>query len=127
MNRHLTFALGIAIAAAAAAIAIASGPALADDITIDKTPFVSTMSRADVKSGLLNRAGPMRYGANEGSAEYNEVPQLKSSYTSEQAKADYIAARREVRELNGEDSGSSYFTVTRARGNPTSTMGAPAR
>lgn len=38
-------------------VAFASTAALADDITIDRSPFVSVATRADVKAGVLQARG----------------------------------------------------------------------
>ena len=40
--------------------------------------------------------------------------QVASGYTREQARAEYIASRDEVRAMNGEDSGSAMLTQIRA-------------
>ena len=125
MNRNLASALGIVAAAAAAAVAMASSKAFADDITIANTPMVSKTSRAEVQADLLKNSRLAREQASEWSMQFNQGSQIKSSYTGAQAKADYAASRDEVRALNAEDSGSSYFSIKRA--DPTRAMGGPAR
>ena len=129
MNRNIASALatGTTIAAAAlAAVAITAGNAYADDITIDKTPFVSTRTRAEVQAELLNQPELVRAAASEWSMQ-QDSPHAKSTFTSEQAKAEYKVSRQYVSALTGEDSGSAYFikrTVSpRATG---ATMGGPA-
>ena len=109
MNRNLASTLSIVSTAAAAFAfaAIASGNAYADDITIDPTPFVSTKTRAEVRSEVLGRAEQLRMANSEWPTEMN--PPFHSTVTRAQVKDDYIASRREVNALNGEDSGSSYL------------------
>ncbi len=118
MNDKLAYSLTIASTAAAAlALATASlgsANAYADDITIDPTPFVSTRTRAEVQAELMGQAEVLRGESSEWAMQQNAAGQ-HSSYTSAQAKADYIAARREVNALNAEDSGSSYFTSLQRR------------
>jgi hypothetical protein len=113
MNRNIASALAMGtatLAAALAVIAIASRPAYADDITIDQTPFVSTRTRADVRAELMGRSR----GDNEWVRQYNQASQAATGYTREQATADYKASRDYVSAVNGEDSGSAYFTRTAA-------------
>lgn len=57
---------------------------------------------------------------------YNEVPQIKSTYTSQQAMAEYKVSRDLVRALNSEDSGSAFFIKGPAP-QGTAIMGGPAR
>ncbi len=129
MNRTTSTALAVATAAAAAAIAIASGDAFADDITIDNTPFVSTLSRAEVRSELLKQPDHWRHASDEWTSQLNGVPQLNGTSTvaKGQARSDYKTNRLEVNALNGEDSGSFHLARTRGAANGTSVMGGPAR
>ena len=110
MNRNLasTLALTTTAAAAIALAALASSNAYADDITIDNTPFVSSRTRAEVQAEVMGQADALRMANSEWSTQSNSSL-AHSDFTSAQAKAEYIAARREVNALNGEDSGSSYF------------------
>lgn len=127
MNRNMTTALVIAAAAAAAALAMASGKAFADDITIENKPFVSSLSRAEVRADLLRNSQFAREHATEWAMQLNRDPQVRSAYTSRQARADYATSRDEVMQLNGEDSGSAYLAMQRTNGNATRAMGAAAR
>ena len=127
MNRNIASALamGTAIAAAAVAVAfIASGTAHADDITIDKTPFVSSMSRDEV-SAQLKVPYP---GGNPWAGRY-DMFQIKSATTSAQVTGEYERSRDEVNALTGEDSGSAYFVKSAVPfgANTGTTMGGPAR
>jgi hypothetical protein len=128
MTRQLASALAAAvgIAAAAAAATIASGTAHAEDITIDKIPFVSNRSRAEVEAELLSRPALARSGGSEWSMQFNQGSVVKSTLTSDQVQADYKSSRDYVSALTGEDSGSSYFLKQPVAPNATS-MGAPAR
>ncbi len=116
MNRKLASTLSIVSTAAAAFAfaAIASGNAYADDITIDATPFVSTKTRAEVRSEVLGQAEQLRMANSEWPTPLNQ--QFQGSLTRAQVKADYFAARREMNALNGEDSGSSYLASLPRRG-----------
>jgi hypothetical protein len=110
MNRNIASALATATtiaAAALAAVAITAGNAYADDITIDNTPFVSTRTRAEVQAELPN-PGLMRAASSEWSMQ-QDSPHAKSTFASEQAKAEYKVSRQYVSALTGEDSGSAYF------------------
>jgi hypothetical protein len=121
-NIALVIEIAVGVAAVAAAIAITSDKAFADDITIDNTPFVSSRSRAEVQAEIMKTGGN-----DEWTMQFNQSAQIKSAYTREEARAEYVAARNEVTALNAEDSGSSYLGKTRAGVNPRAIMGAPAR
>jgi coproporphyrinogen III oxidase-like Fe-S oxidoreductase len=105
MNRHIASILAVTAAAFA-------GNALADDITIDTTPFASAKSRVEVQAELGQYK---RAGVNPWSTQYNPLKQFKSATTREQVVAEYIAARDEVAALNGEDSGSAYLAQGHGR------------
>ena len=111
MNRKLASTLTIVSTAAAAFAfaAIASGNAYADDITVDKTPFVSTRTRAEVQAEVMGQSQALRLASSEWSMQSNQAALPHSDFTRAQAKAEYIAARREVNAFNSEDSGSSYL------------------
>jgi hypothetical protein len=98
MSRKFTFALVVAAAFA--------GNAFADDITVDTTPFASTKSRAEVQAEL---AQYRQSGANVWSNQYNPLAKFSSSLSRAQVVADFIAARKEVAAVTGEDSGSVYL------------------
>ncbi|MCC2632745.1 MAG: hypothetical protein K0S48_631 [Ramlibacter sp.] len=103
MNRNFAFAALFAVAI--------SGNAMADDITIDTTPFVSTRTHAEVQAELVQFR---KSGISPWSIQYNPLATFKSSVSSEQVTAEYLASRGEVAAFNGEDSGSSYLSATRA-------------
>ncbi|MEO8652836.1 MAG: hypothetical protein ABI409_01800 [Ramlibacter sp.] len=111
MKRNLAsaLALGASAAAAIAAAALGPGKAYADDITIETTLFVSTRSRTEVKAELMGQRATVTAAGSEWTLQHNEVPHLTSGYTTQQARADFIASRREVSALTGEDSGSMYL------------------
>jgi hypothetical protein len=132
MNRNLESALAVGISFAAAFVAVAaisSTNAHADDITIDKTPFVSSRSRAEVQAELMGQPQLVTAAASEWSMQFKQAPQLKSAYTSEQAKAEYKVSRQYVSALTGEDSGSAYFikSAVPLGASAAATMGGPAR
>lgn len=128
MTRNLASALtfGATAAAALAVAAIASGNAYADDITIDSTPFVSTKSRAEVRAEFLGQPQRLHAATSEWSLQHNEMPLIKSTYTSEQARAEFKASRDLVSALTAEDSGSTYFMI-KGPAPQTAAMGGPAR
>lgn len=119
MTRKIALAMEIAVGAAAIAAAAAITPAHADDITIDDSPWTSTASRAEVRAQLM-KSGSIT----EWTMQFNES-RVKTDYARGQARAEYLAARDEVRALNGEDSGSAYLGKTPV--NARAIMGAPAQ
>ena len=127
MRRNLASAL--AVAAAVLATTVASNKTYGDDITIDNTPFVSTKSRAEVQAELMNQRPQVRAAASEWLLQGNHAPRIQTTYTSEQAVAEYKVSRDLVRALNGEDSGSAYFIKSPVPYgmNPGTTMGGPPR
>lgn len=129
MNRHFASTLSFAATAAAiaCAAAMASSSAYAETPTIDTTPFVSTRSRAEVQAELMGHPELVRAGASEWAMQHNEVPQLKSAYTSEQVRAQYRASRDEVSAMTAEDSGSSYFARQPMRATDRTVVAGPAR
>lgn len=116
MKRRFVARLAAVVVFAAAAPA---GQLLADDITIDPTPFVSTRTRADVRQEVAKSS------LTEWDRQYGG-PHAVSGYTRAQAREAYVAGRHEVWALGGEDSGSAYLNW---KGPTPSTraMGAPAR
>lgn len=125
MKRDIESLLAIAavgaIAAAAAAAMVLPRTAHADDITIDTTPFVSSRTRSEVQQELLGQARQVRAGATEWSLQ--QGPVLKGQITVPEARADFVAHRREVSALTAEDSGSSWFKMKPLPG--TAVMGGP--
>ena len=122
MTRNIASSLAFATAVAAAAVAatILSRNAFADDITIDKTPFISSLTRAEVSTQLK-----VPYvGGNPWAGKY-DMFQIGSTDTSEQVQSQYKMSRDEVGALTGEDSGSAYFKRAPAR-NASAVMGGPA-
>ncbi len=103
MNRNITSALVIALAS------VAAGNAMADDITIDTTPFTSTKSRTEV---LTDLAQYRQAGVNPWSTSYNPLRGFQSTKSVAQMRAEFVAARDEVAAFNGEDSGAAYLAQT---------------
>lgn len=114
MTRNIASAIAIAAAIVPCSV-------FADDITIDTTPFASTMSRAEVQAELMRRTA-----VNEWTRQLNQQAQFRSSYGREQARAAYVAERDNVKALTGEDSGSAYLAMA-PYVNARSVMGGPAR
>ncbi len=103
MNRNFASALVIALAS------VAAGNAMADDITIDTTPFTSTKSRTEV---LTDLAQYRQAGVNPWSTSYNPLRGFQSTKSVAQMRAEFVAARDEVAAFNGEDSGAAYLAQT---------------
>lgn len=101
------------------ALAFAAGHAVADDITIEPTPFVSTASRAQVQEELREFR---KTGINPWSARYDPLAQFKSTTTREELAAQFQASRDEVAAFSGEDSGSTYLARVNARGSGRAAM-----
>ena len=113
MNRKLASTLTFAATTAAllAVAAIVSVNAYADDITIDTTPFVSSRARADVRAEAVGLSSASSEWKMQAGSDF----QPDRSYTNRAARAEYIAARREVNAFTAEDSGSSYLAMQQRR------------
>jgi hypothetical protein len=98
MNRNYAIAAALAFAAA--------GSALADDITIDPNPFVSTATRAQVREDLMKYRTA---GVNPWADEYNQLAPFRSAKTRTEVQAEFLASRDEVAAFTAEDSGSMYI------------------
>ena len=98
MNRAHAISLAIALAAA--------GNALADDITMEPKPFVSTASRSQVQDELMQSR---KAGINIWADDYNPTADFRSSMTRAEVTAEFLASRNAVAALTAEDSGSSYL------------------
>ena len=95
MNRNFAIALVLATAAA--------GNAFADDITVEATPFVSSMSRAEVQAQVQQARAS---GVDVWADSYDQLATFHSERSRADATAEYIAERDSVMAFNGEDSGS---------------------
>jgi hypothetical protein len=127
MNRNFASALAtgtITVLAAAAAAAMTCVTAYADDITVEKSAFVSSLSRDEVNAELKTPYP----GGNPWSTSY-DMFQAQSTTTREHVTGAYMMSREEVNALNAEDSGSAHFlkSTLPPAANPTTAMGAPAR
>lgn len=106
MNRNLPL-LTITLVAGALGY---SGGALADDITIDPFPFVSSASRTEVRAEL---DAFRKSGANPWARDFNPLRTFRSSKTRAEVTAEYISERDAVARMTGEDSGSRYLAEQR--------------
>jgi hypothetical protein len=122
MNRRTSSAIAFSssIAAATLAATVMAGNALADDITIDNTPFVSQRTRAEVQAELFSQRDQLR--STEWTMQHNQPQQNATGYTSAQARAEYIALRDEVHAMNSEDSGSASLAQVRPHTSPSSSF-----
>lgn len=97
MNR---IALALVLATAAA------GNAFADDITVDTTPFRSSVTHAQVQAEL---AQFRQSGVNPWSQAYNPLKAFRGQRTRAEVAAEYLRARDTVQAMTAEDSGSSHL------------------
>jgi hypothetical protein len=100
MNRK-TFAAALVLLASA-------GSALADDITIATTSFVSSKSRAEVQAELQQF---QRAGVDPWAQDYNPLQSFASGKSRAEVAAEYRASRNEVTALTSEDSGATWLAA----------------
>jgi hypothetical protein len=114
MNRFAsTFAYAGTVTAATLAAVLMSGNALAESPTIDTTPFISTLSRAEVRAEVLRARDQVSAAGTEWAMQQNERQPIMAGLSRAQVTAEYIAARDQVHAMNAEDSGSSHFAQSR--------------
>jgi hypothetical protein len=129
MNHHFASALTFTgtVVAATLAAAVMTGNALAQGPIEGSAPFTSAASRADVRADLMSQGSQVSDARGELAAVQASAPQqMTSGYTRAQARADYIAARDEVRAMTAEDGGSSHI-VRASRTADTVVAGSDAR
>jgi hypothetical protein len=90
---------------AALVLFAAAGSALADDITIDTTPFVSSKTRSEVLAELQQYRAA---GVNPWAQGYNPLKSFRSGTTRAQVTAEFLASRDEVAASNSEDGGAAW-------------------
>lgn len=98
--------------------------AFAETPTVVTEPFVSSKTRAEVQAEL---AAYKQAGVNPWSTQYNPLRGFRSATTREAVTAEYIASRDVVRELGGEDSGSTYLAQQRSPALESSTLAGQPR
>jgi hypothetical protein len=113
-----TYALCLSLAFAAA------GNAMADDITIDPFPFVSTATRAEVMEELRQHR---MAGNSPWADDYNPLAQFRSGLTRAEVTAQFHASRNEVAAFSGEDSGSVHLARANAPAGSRATVVARAQ
>ena len=92
---------------AIAAIALSAvTSAFADDITLETAPFVSALSRAEVRAELQQS---QRAGVDPWSQAYQPLAAFHSVRSRAEVRADYLQSRGQAAALTGEDSGSAWF------------------
>jgi uncharacterized protein DUF4148 len=94
------------------ALAAAAGSAFADDITIDNTPFASTLSRVEVMAQFVQYK---QAGVNPHASSYNPLKYFGSVKSREQVQQEFLASREEAQAMTAEDSGSSWLAGHRAQ------------
>lgn len=129
MTHNTASALGFAtaIALAGASIALISASAYAETIAEYTTPFVGTLTRAEVRTELQARPELLSAAASEWATQHNEPVGMGSAQTRADAKSEYRSARQEVLATSGEDSGSAYFLRQAKQMKTSATLGGPAR
>lgn len=110
------------VTAAALAATLASTAALAESPTIVTTPFVSTLSRAEVRADLQGARNQVSAAGIEWGLQMNHRQPMMSGLSRAQVTAEYIGVRDQVRAMNSEDSGSRYFAQAAGRNGSTSTI-----
>ncbi|HEY1228916.1 MAG TPA: hypothetical protein VGF26_16515 [Ramlibacter sp.] len=95
------------VLAATAASALMAGGVRAETYPTEIRDFKGTLSRAEVRAELM--ADRSAFAASNELSTQPKAPSMHSGYTRAQARADYIAARDEVRALTAEDSGSTWM------------------
>ncbi|MDB5899359.1 MAG: hypothetical protein JWP41_2961 [Ramlibacter sp.] len=120
MNR--TTAIAIVLASSALVGNAFAGTSVAGDISVESTPFVSSVSRAEVQSQL---AEYKKAGVNPWSTSYNPLRSFQSTKTRAQVTAEYRAARDQVAAFTGEDSGSAYLARNGVRSEAQQFAGQP--
>jgi hypothetical protein len=113
------------VLAATLAAALISSNAWAEGPIEVLPPFVGTLTRAEVKADVL-KAGLTSYASEYALQQHGAGP-TASLYTRQQATADYIAARDQVRAMNAEDSGSSVIARMPVRSSVTVAADADAQ
>jgi hypothetical protein len=96
--------------AAALVLVAAAGSALADDITVDNTPFTSTRSRAEVLAELQQFKAS---GVNPWAQNFDQLKSFTSAKTRAQVTADYLASRELTAATTGEDSGAAWLAANK--------------
>ena len=112
MNHRLASFLGYigSVAIATLGAALMGGHAARAEGPIEiLPPFVSTLSRAEVRADLMaGRAQATSY-ASEWALQQSAPLDPTIGLTREQVRAEYLAAREQVHAMTAEDGGSSYF------------------
>lgn len=100
----------ITLLLATAASAATADTGLAGDISIELTPFVSTLSRDEVRASVLAHRNEIEamHAEDSGSSRL----QFTSTLNRADVVADYIAHRDEVSAMYSEDSGSHLLAST---------------
>lgn len=122
MHQRITSTLAFlgTVAAATLAAAAMSGNARAEGPIEDFRPATGALSRDQVKAELMARRQELTSYASEWKLQQHAQPQQHarlqpaSGYTRAQARAEYIAARDEVRAMTSEG-GSAAFPRLRAQ------------
>lgn len=108
MKRNLPL---VALVLATIAGTATADTGLAGDISVERTPFVSTLARDEVRASVSgdHSAIAAMHAEDSGSSSL----QFTSTLDRAEVVAGYIAHRDEVAAMHGEDSGSALLASTR--------------
>ena len=122
MNQRIASFLGFAgsVVAATLAAGLMADKALAEGPIEQPAPFVGTLTRAEVRAEVMRDRAQLTSYVNE-FALYLGSFRPTSDYTPAQARAEYIAARDEVRVMNSE-AGSTGYAMTARAARPATTL-----
>jgi hypothetical protein len=120
MNRNTVIAL--VLASAAAAGNAFAGTSMAGDISVEATPFASSVSRVEVQAELKQYK---RSGVNPWSMAYNPLRDFQSTKTRAEVTAELQASRDRVAAFTREDSGSAYLARNAVQGKEQQFAGQP--
>ena len=111
MNQRFASNLSFAgtVLAATLAAAVMSGQARAEGPIGQDQPFVGSLSRAQVQAELMKHRGALSSYATEWALQQTTMPRPTSAYTRADARAEYLAAREQVRAMTAEHGGSGHF------------------
>ena len=112
MNHRIASFLGYvgSVAIATLGAALMGGHAARAEGPIEVLPpFVSTLSRAEVRAELMASGAQSGNYATEWARQQSAPLDPTVGATREQVRAGYIAAREQVHAMTAEDGGSSYF------------------
>jgi hypothetical protein len=128
MNHRIASAFAFTGTAALATLAAAlmAGNAYAEGPILQDKPFVSSRTIAEVRAEVMRDRHLISSAGGEFQGQAVQPQAMASGYTREQARADFIASREEVRAMTSENGGSSHYAFKPAR-NAGTVLAGPTR